>query len=129
MKNQPFKQKLELETKQDYELSYAGWGPDYLDPMTFIDMFITKGGHNQMSYSNAKYDELVEKGKGELLTKTKDRWEALLKAEKILLDEAAIAPVYQRGNAVIQKPKVKDIILHPVGGDYSYKWAYISEDK
>ncbi|MDM5189237.1 peptide ABC transporter substrate-binding protein [Bacillus sp. DX4.1] len=129
LKNQPFKQKLKLETDQDYELSYAGWGPDYLDPMTFIDMFVTKGSHNQMEYSNPKYDEIVEKGKGELLTKTKDRWEGLLKAEKMLLDDAAIAPVFQRGNAIIQKPKVKGIVLHPVGGDYSYKWAYISEDK
>ena len=39
LKNQPFKQKLKLESDLDYDLSYAGWGPDYLDPMTFIDMF------------------------------------------------------------------------------------------
>ena len=43
LKNQPFKQKLKLESDLDYDLSYAGWGPDYLDPMTFIDMFVTNG--------------------------------------------------------------------------------------
>ena len=31
IKLQPFKQKLKLETEQDYDLSYAGWGPDYAD--------------------------------------------------------------------------------------------------
>ncbi|MGG3446716.1 peptide ABC transporter substrate-binding protein [Bacillus nitratireducens] len=129
LKNQPFKQKLKLESDLDYDLSYAGWGPDYLDPMTFIDMFVTNGPHNQTGYSNPKYDEIVEKGKGELLTKTKERWDSLLKAEKMLLEDAAIAPLYQRGDALIQRPKVKGIIHHPVGGDYSYKWAYISEDK
>ncbi|PGM92808.1 peptide ABC transporter substrate-binding protein [Bacillus cereus] len=129
LKNQPFKQKLKLESDLDYDLSYAGWGPDYLDPMTFIDMFVTNGPHNQTGYSNPKYDEIVEKGKGELLTKTKERWDSLLKAEKMLLDDAAIAPLYQRGDALVQRPKVKGIIHHPVGGDYSYKWAYISEDK
>ncbi|QWI73870.1 peptide ABC transporter substrate-binding protein [Bacillus mycoides] len=129
LKNQPFKQKLKLESDLDYDLSYAGWGPDYLDPMTFIDMFVTNGPHNQTGYSNPKYDEIVEKGKGELLTKTKERWDSLLKAEKMLLDDAAIAPLYQRGDALVQRPKVKGIIHHPVGGDYSYKWAYIGEDK
>lgn len=129
LKNQPFKQKLKLETDQDYDMSYAGWGPDYLDPMTFIDMFVTNGSHNQSGYSNPKYDELVEKGKGELLTKPEERWKALLEAEKILLDDAAIAPIYQRGDAIIEKPKVEGIVRHPVGGDYSYKWAYISDEK
>lgn len=129
LKNQPFKQKLKLESDLDYDLSYAGWGPDYLDPMTFIDMFVTNGPHNQTGYSNPKYDEIVQKGKGELLTKTKERWDSLLKAEKMLLEDAAIAPLYQRGDAIVQRPKVKGIVHHPVGGDYSYKWAYITEDK
>ncbi|EMA6343568.1 peptide ABC transporter substrate-binding protein [Bacillus cytotoxicus] len=129
LKNQPFKQKLKLETDQNYELSFGGWGPDYLDPMTFIDMFITNGAHNQSGYSNPKYDKLVEQGKGELLTKTKERWDGLLKAEKILLEDAAIAPLFQEGKGIIQKQKVKGIVRHPVGGDYSYKWAYISDDK
>lgn len=129
LKNQPFKQKLKLESDLDYDLSYAGWGPDYLDPMTFIDMFVTNGPHNQTGYSNPKYDEIVQKGKGELLTKTKERWDSLLKAEKMLLEDAAIAPLYQRGDAIVQRQKVKGIVHHPVGGDYSYKWAYITEDK
>lgn len=107
LKNQPFKQKLKLESDLDYDLSYAGWGPDYLDPMTFIDMFVTDGPHNQTGYSNPKYDEIVAKGKGELLTKTKERWDSLLKAEKMLLEDAAIAPLYQRGDAIVQKQKLK----------------------
>ena len=31
-KIQPFKQKLKLESAQDYEISFAGWSPDYSDP-------------------------------------------------------------------------------------------------
>lgn len=70
-------------------------------------MFVTNGPHNQTGYSNPKYDEIVQKGKGELLTKTKERWDSLLKAEKMLLEDAAIAPLYQRGDAIVQRPKVK----------------------
>lgn len=72
-KIQPFKQKLKLETAQDYEISYAGWSPDYADPMTFIDMFESKSPYNQMSYSNPKYDEMVGKAGNELMSDAKKR--------------------------------------------------------
>ncbi|MFP3123957.1 peptide ABC transporter substrate-binding protein [Ectobacillus funiculus] len=127
IKPQPFKQKLDLETKGDYDFSFSGWGPDYPDPMTFIDLFVTGGSHNQMGYSNAKYDELVAAAKGELLTDTKARWEALAKAEKLLFKDAAISPLYQKGVAFVQRPYVKGIVEHNFGGDYSYKWAYVLE--
>ncbi|MDC2866568.1 peptide ABC transporter substrate-binding protein [Bacillus sp. BP-3] len=127
LKNQPFKQKLKLETEQDYDFSYGGWGPDYPDPMTFIDMFETTNSHNQTGYSNKEYDEIVKKGKKELLSDVKTRWEQLGKAEKILLKDAAIAPIYQRGNSFLVRPYVHDIASHTFGGDFSYKWAYITE--
>ena len=37
IKQQPFKQKLALESKGDYDISFAGWGPDYPDSTTFLD--------------------------------------------------------------------------------------------
>lgn len=127
IKQQPFKQKLELETAQDYEFSLAGWGPDYPDPMTFLDMFESKSAMNEMSYSNAEYDKIIADGKSTLLTNPKERLNQLAKAEKILLDDAAIAPVYQRGDSYAQRPYVKGLIRNNFGGDYTYKWAYIEE--
>jgi oligopeptide transport system substrate-binding protein len=125
IKQQPFKQKLDLETKMQYEISLAGWGPDYQDPMTFIDMFVTNGAHNQTGWSNPEYDKLVKDAKTTLLSDLQARWDAMVKAEKILLDEAVIAPVYQRGRAYVQREYVKGIVEHQFGGDWSYKWAYI----
>lgn len=124
---QPFKQKLDLEKKQDYQFSFSGWGPDYPDPMTFIDMFTTSSPFNEMSYSDPKYDDLVAKAKGPLLTDVSARWKALQDAEKILFDDAAISPIYQRSFAYLEKPYVKNVIQHNFGGDYSYKWAYITK--
>jgi len=125
IKTQPFKQKLDLETKGDYDFSFSGWGPDYPDPMTFLDLFVTGGSHNQIGYSNAKYDELVAAAKRELLADREARWEALAKAEKLLFQDAAISPLYQKGVAFVQRPYVKGIVDHNFGGDYSYKWAYV----
>jgi oligopeptide transport system substrate-binding protein len=125
IKQQPFKQKLELESKMQYDLSYSGWGPDYQDPMTFIDLWVTNGPHNQTGWSNAEYDKLVKDAKTTLLSDLQARWDAMLKAEKLLFEEMPVAPLYQRGSAYLQREYVKDIISHPFGGDFSYKWAYI----
>ncbi|MED2013509.1 peptide ABC transporter substrate-binding protein [Bacillus wiedmannii] len=129
-KIQPFKQKLKLETAQDYEISYAGWSPDYADPMTFIDMFESKSPYNQMSYSNAKYDEMVQKSGNELMSDAKKRWETLGKAEKLFLEEdAGLVPLYQTGRAYVMKPNVKGIVKHNISPEYSFKWAYVTEGK
>ncbi|RIW35267.1 peptide ABC transporter substrate-binding protein [Bacillus salacetis] len=122
---QPFKQKLDLETKGEYDFSFAGWGPDYPDPMTFVDMFVTDGAHNQMAYSNPEYDKLVEDAKTTLLGDPEARWEALLKAEQILFEDAAISPMYQAGASYLERPYVHGILKHAFGADFTYKWAYI----
>ncbi|MBS4172044.1 peptide ABC transporter substrate-binding protein [Bacillus sp. FJAT-49736] len=130
LKEPPFKVRLQLDNQQDYDIQFAGWGPDYQDMYTFSSLFVTGGDQNKMSYSNSEYDKLVNEaytklGKGvtpEQYTKMQ------LDAEKILLDkDAAIAPVYQRALAVLQKPYVKGIVKHPFGPDYSYKWASIEK--
>ncbi|OOE12158.1 peptide ABC transporter substrate-binding protein [Fictibacillus arsenicus] len=123
IKAQPFKQKLELESKGEYDFSYAGWGPDYQDPMTFLDMFVTDGAHNQMGYSNPDYDKLINDAKKEM--DQEKRWEMMLEAEKVLFEDQAISPLYQRGVTGLQKPYVKDLAHHLFGADVSYKWAYI----
>lgn len=123
----PFSVRLERDEAQDYDIQNSGWGPDYQDPMTFIDLFVTDSPQNKMSYSNPEFDELVNAAKGDLAQDLEGRWEAMAQAEQILIEEdAAIAPIYQRGRMSLQKPYVNDIISHPFGGDYSYKWAYIS---
>lgn len=128
LKQQPFKQKLDLESNMNYDFSYAGWGPDYQDPMTFIDMWVTGGAHNQMNYSNKEYDKLVKDAGSTLLQDPQKRWDALQKAENILIEQdAAISPIYQRGLSFLMKNKVKNLYNHSFGGDYSYKWVEIQE--
>lgn len=128
LKNMPFKQKLELESNLDYDFSFAGWGADYPDPMTFLDMFVTGGGHNQMNFSNSEYDSLIAQSKSDLLGDLSERWTAMQNAEKILIeDEQAIGPIYQKGVAYLRNPKLKNLFTHNFGGDYSYKWMYLED--
>ena len=121
IKQQPFKQKLQLEQTGDYDITMANWGPDYKDPISYLELFTTGNPNNKMSYSNPRYDELIKKAKTDLVLEPEKRWGALLEAEQVLLEDAAVAPLYHIGSAYVQKDYVKGIEKHQFGGVYTYK--------
>ncbi|KZN98204.1 peptide ABC transporter substrate-binding protein [Bacillus badius] len=122
---QPNKQKLALESSLQYDLSYSGWTPDFQDPITFIDLYVSDGPYNWSNFSNKKFDQLVMKAKADP-SDLKERWRNLQEAEKILIEEeAAISPMYQSGSAQLRKQYVKGYIAHPFGVGASYKWVEI----
>lgn len=43
----------------DYDLARAGWIGDYLDPNTFLDLWLSGGGNNQTGWGDARYDALL----------------------------------------------------------------------
>ncbi|EJQ47816.1 peptide ABC transporter substrate-binding protein [Bacillus wiedmannii] len=128
IKQQPFKQKLQLEQTGDYDISMANWGPDFKDPISYLELFTTGNPNNKMNYSNLHYDELIKRAKSDLVLNQKKRWEALQEAERILLEDAAVAPLYQMGSAYVQKDYVKGIEKHQFGGIYTYKNAYVANE-
>ncbi|MFP7168789.1 peptide ABC transporter substrate-binding protein [Terribacillus sp. 7520-G] len=120
----PFQQRLDLDTAGDFDIQVSGWGPDYIDPNTFMNLFVTDGENNRMAYSSEEYDSLVEKAANEDATDPEARWQDFLDAEKVLLDDAAIAPLYQAGYSYLVSPKMKGVFSNPAGNDFEYKWAY-----
>lgn len=122
----PFATRLDRDTNEDYDLQVAGWGPDYLDPITFSDLFITDGGNNRMNYSSEKYDQLLSDAQGKLANSPEERWAALQEAERVLLEEdAALAPIYQRSSNVLVSDQLEGFTYHLVGPEYSYKWLKV----
>ncbi|EAO51630.1 Oligopeptide transporter, periplasmic-binding protein [Bacillus thuringiensis IBL 4222] len=128
IKQQPFKQKLQLEQTGDYDITMANWGPDYKDPISYLELFTTGNPNNKMNYSNVRYDELIKKAKTDFVLDREKRWEALREAEQVLLEDAAVAPLYHIGSAYVQKEYVKGIEKHQFGGVYTYKNAYIANE-
>ncbi len=56
-----FKSRVNAMHSHDFDLLMAGWSPDYNDPMTFLDMFMTTNGNNDPQYSSKAYDDLIKK--------------------------------------------------------------------
>lgn len=125
LKQVPFEQRLELDSKMDYELQFSGWSPDYLDPYTYLNLWITDSGNNNMGYSNPEYDALLKKSATKYALDPVKRYETLLKAEELLFEDAAIAPIYQSARAQLISPKMEGVIANPFGATYEYKWASV----
>ncbi|MCA0970260.1 peptide ABC transporter substrate-binding protein [Halobacillus litoralis] len=124
----PFKVRLERDANMDYDLQNYGWGPDYIDPNTFLNLWVTGGGNNKTGYASETYDSLINQAANELAQKPVERFEAFLEAERLLIEEdAVLAPLYQRAHAQLWQPYVKNVTPNAMGPDYTYKYAYIEE--
>lgn len=124
LQTMPKKNRVERMQAGDYELVLTRWGPDYADPMTYLDMWTTGSSNNYGSWSNAEYDAIIEDAKkGDLALDLEARWEALKDAEKIVMDEAVIMPVYQKGDAVMVRSGVEGVEFHSVGINRVFKNA------
>ncbi len=120
----PKKNRVERMQAGDFELGLTRWGPDYADPMTYLDMWTSLSPNNYGFWSNAEYDAMIEScTKGDLALDLKARWEELKKAETMVMDAAVILPVYQKGDAVMIKSGVDGIEFHSVGVTRIYKNA------
>lgn len=120
---QEWKVYLDSQDNLNYDISRSGWSPDYLDPMSFIDMFVTKGGNNDTGWSYKDYDALVAKANS--TGDQKVRMEAMHQAEKILMDEMPVMPIYFYTNPGLIKDNVKGVIVPPFGIYADFKNAYI----
>lgn len=103
-------------TSDSYDMALVGWVPDYNDPMTFFTLWTTSGCEIAEHWSDADYDKIISDcSTGELAADYEARWNALYDAEKILLDNAVIAPLYTDANAVLISSNVSGIEFHVAG--------------
>ncbi|ONK24905.1 peptide ABC transporter substrate-binding protein [Siminovitchia sp. FSL H7-0308] len=107
LENVEFQVKLDREKAGDYQISRGGWVGDYVDPMTFVDLWVTDGSFNDANWSNPEYDKNVKIGKTSM--DQKERMEAMHKAEEILIEEMPIIPLYFYTKPFTVKPHVKGI--------------------
>jgi len=127
IKQVPKKQRLDLDDSMEYEMQLTRWGPDFLDPFTYMNLFTTDSGNNWTGYSNEKYDTLVWDTASKLASDNVARYNNFLEAEKLLFEDAVIAPVYQASRAQLVSEKVDGVFVNPFGATYEYKWANVAE--
>ncbi|MBS5938356.1 peptide ABC transporter substrate-binding protein [Clostridium sp.] len=122
--NQEWKVFLNTRQEGQYEIARHGWSGDYVDPMTFLDLWLTGGGNNDAGYSNAEYDALVNQAKAE--GDEAKRWELMRQAEDILMEDMPIIPLYYYTKVKAAKPEVKGVRVSTLGHVF-FDQAYIEK--
>lgn len=128
LKVEPKKQRVKDLQDGNYQLGLTRWGPDYADPMTYLGMWVTDNSNNYGFWSNADYDAIIKEcTTGDLATDAEGRWAKLYDAEKIVMDNSVIFPLYTQCNAEMVSTKVSGVEFHPVALNRVYKNAVKSE--
>lgn len=104
VESMPFKSRLERSKNRDFSLLFGGWGPDYNDPNSFLDLWVSTGGNNQTGYASDEYDALIAAAAVEV--DAAKRMEILYQAEELICTDLPIAPVYWRKRDYVTSDKI-----------------------
>jgi oligopeptide transport system substrate-binding protein len=101
----PLEQKTWVQNQQtlNYTLSGAGWIGDFVDPVTFLDLFVSGGGNNWTGWASPAYDDLIRHAAADPVA----RLDYFQQAEALLLEQAPVAPVYFGVRAYLIHPAVR----------------------
>ena len=133
-------------SQQDWDLNNnLGWGPDYTDPSSYIDITSGKSGENANAYfgfdagtDNAaakaagfdEYDQLIEDAHNETKD-VNDRYEKYAKAQAWLTDSALLIPIHSDGAS----PGVRKTVPYSAafawtghkGQSFNYKYLEVQD--
>lgn len=100
----------------NFNIARSGWIGDYNDPMTMLDLWTSYSGNNDAQWrwkeyghdnnlnpENEEFDKLIEEAK---TTTGEERDQAMLEAEKIMMDEMITLPIYYYTDPVMVKENV-----------------------
>lgn len=92
----------------------SGWIADYPDPENFLDvLFRTGSGENHFAYSNPDVDALLDRAAVE--PDETSRYELYREAERRILADAPLIPLYHDVEYLLVKPYVRGLELTPMG--------------
>ena len=111
----------------DFDLYLSGWGADFNDPISHLQIMTNNSGYNYGKYNSSTYNSLVNKAQNQDANDTSARWQDMINAEKTIMKDQGITPLYQTVYSYLQNPKVKGIIHNTAGTQWNYKYAYIAK--
>ena len=109
------------EASGNFQIACTRWAPDYADPTTFLNVLASSNSNNYGKWENAQYNSLLKQAQNE--TDVNKRWNELLEAEKVMMDDMPNIPVVQTGTAALQAKNVKGLVHNTVSTPYVFKYV------
>ena len=95
---------------KDYMICRADWIGDFLDPMTFLDLFVSTSSGNRVVYNNPNYDKLILEAKSTVDNNI--RMPNMHEAEDLLIGkDFAFIPLYYYTAPSMQSKKLKGVVV------------------
>ena len=144
LENQEWNTFLETRKNGDYSIARNGWLGDYNDPISFLDMWTTASGNNDVQFGKGDnadtqaysldltdlgyetkvtdgtwaetYDVLISEIK--LCTDNDKRYELMHRAEDLLMETGCLCPLYYYTDVYMLNPNVKGFFSNPLGYKY-----------
>ncbi|HXH21808.1 MAG TPA: peptide ABC transporter substrate-binding protein [Dehalococcoidia bacterium] len=108
-------------TRGDFNMSMSGWSADWAYPDNWLpEHFGTNGNFNVYHYSNPRVDELLEKARSE--TDVRKHLDLYAQVHRLVLEDAAIAPLYHRETFIVVKGRVRDLQVTGLDGYLRGDW-------
>ncbi|GAA3603162.1 peptide ABC transporter substrate-binding protein [Secundilactobacillus similis DSM 23365 = JCM 2765] len=122
--NLPSANVLAKQSSHSFQITLSDWFADFSDPITFLNILTTGNSSNQSQWSNKEYDKLIKASSTTDASNPEARWNDMVKAQNVLLDDAGIAPLYQSSAPWLMNSKLKDLVYNTAGANYNFKTAY-----
>ncbi|MGV3466096.1 MAG: peptide ABC transporter substrate-binding protein [Heyndrickxia sp.] len=120
----PFSGRLEAMRNGDFTLAVNRWGADYNDPLTFMYEWDNPSTQSRGNYNSKEYNALVD---GAQVEKDENkRIDMFVQAEKLLIEDGNMTPLYFDGRAYMINPKVKGLKIAP-GATLELKYVTVAK--
>lgn len=98
--------------KKKWEIVRLAWNADYNDATSFLDVFRKKSSNNNSGYSNSLFDKLLDEASN---TPSAEVRRGLLEnAERVMLEDYPIIPLYFLVSKRLVKPYVLGVLPNPL---------------
>lgn len=110
---------------REFEVALTRWGPDYGDATTYLNLLLDGNANNYGDYKSSAYEAKMDEVKN--TADTTERFNKMIEAEKIALDDNAVIPIFEKGSAVLIRSNVKNLVHRPVGVPYTFNYVELAK--
>lgn len=102
--NQEYKVYLDSMSRLNYDICRSTWLGDVLDPINFLECFLTGQGNNRCGYSSPEFDALIAQVYAE--SDPARRADLMQQAERRLLEDSPFAPMLYMTQKFLLRPGI-----------------------
>lgn len=105
LQNQEWKTYIDSRNTGNFDVIRASWVGDYNEPSTFLSLLTAAHSGNISRFNSPEYDKILAQASQETTDAARNK--DYNQAEKIIQEQAPIAPIYQYTNGRLIKPWLK----------------------